>query len=123
MYRVKPVFSLTKLSYVAALATLQDQEYIKHSRAVSVESREYLYHGLKEFSQLEVFKSYANYLLVDVRKTGMKSAQITKELMKRSIIVRNCSSFRGLDDYWIRVSVGTLKEDEQFLEILKEMVE
>jgi histidinol-phosphate aminotransferase len=108
---------------VAALATVQDQEYIKHSRAVSVESREYLYHGLKEFSQLEVFKSYANYLLVDVRKTGMKSAQITKELMKRSIIVRNCSSFRGLDDYWIRVSVGTLKEDEQFLEILKEIVE
>jgi len=123
MYRVKPVFSLTKLSYVAALATLQDREYIEHSRAVSVESREYLYHGLKEFSQLEVFKSYANYLLVDVRKTGMNSAQITEELMKRGVIVRNCSSFRGLDDYWIRVSVGTIKEDKQFLEILKEIVE
>ena len=31
MYRVKPVFSLTKLSEVAASATLQDEEYIKIS--------------------------------------------------------------------------------------------
>lgn len=122
MYRVKPVFSLTKLSYVAALATLQDKEYIERSRAASVESREYLYQGLKEFSMLRVFKSYANYLLVDVRKTGMNSAQITEELMKRGVIVRNCSSFRGLDDYWIRVSVGTLKEDQRFLKILKDII-
>lgn len=123
MYRVKPVFSLTKLSYVAALATLKDQEYIEISRRASVESRDYLYQGLKEFSNLQVFRSYANYLLMDVRETGMNSAQITEELMKRGVIVRNCSSFRGLDDYWIRVSVGTLKEDERFLEILKIILE
>ncbi|MEN6329715.1 MAG: histidinol-phosphate transaminase [Methanobacteriaceae archaeon] len=123
MYRVKPVFSLTKLSYVAALSTLRDKEYIKHSRAVSVESREYLYQGLKEFSKLKVFKSYANYILVDVRNTGMDSARITEKLMKRGVIVRNCSSFRGLDDYWIRVSVGTLKEDKRFLVILKDILE
>jgi histidinol-phosphate aminotransferase len=122
MYRVKPVFSLTKLSYVAALSTLQDKEYIERSRAVSVESRDYLYQGLLEFSMLRVFKSYANYLLVDVRETGKNSAQITDELMKRGVIVRNCSSFRGLDDYWIRVSVGTLKEDERFLKILKDIL-
>jgi histidinol-phosphate aminotransferase len=107
---------------VAALATLQDQDYIERSRRASVESREYLYRGLKEFSNLRVFRSYANYLLVDVRETGMSSAQITGELMKRGVIVRNCSSFRGLDDYWIRISVGTIKEDERFLEILKDIV-
>lgn len=123
MYRVKPVFSLTKLSYVAALATLQDKEYLVHSREASVDSREYLYQGLEEFSNLRVFRSYANYLLVDVRRTGMDSAQITEELMKRGVIVRNCSSFRGLDDYWIRVSVGTIAQDQRFLEILKDILE
>ncbi|HMK54177.1 MAG TPA: histidinol-phosphate transaminase [Methanobacteriaceae archaeon] len=123
MHRVKPVFSLTKLSYVAALETLQDSEYIEKSRELSVDSRELLYHGLKNFSQLRVFKSYANYLLMDIRETGMDAAQVTEELMKRGVIVRNCSSFKGLDDYWIRVSVGTLEEDERFLEILKEITQ
>lgn len=123
MHRVKPVFSLTKLSYVAALETLKDSEYIEKSRELSVDSRELLYHGLKKFSHLRVFKSYANYLLVDVRKTGMDSAQITEKLLKRGVIVRNCSSFRGLDDYWIRVSVGTLEEDKKFLKILKGIIE
>jgi histidinol phosphate aminotransferase apoenzyme (EC 2.6.1.9) len=31
MHRVKPVFSLTRLSHVAALATLSDKDYIKKS--------------------------------------------------------------------------------------------
>ena len=43
MYRVKPVFSLTKLSEVAASATLKDHGYIKKSTEVSIDSREYLY--------------------------------------------------------------------------------
>ncbi len=53
----------------------------------------------------------------------MDSGQITEELMKLGVIVRNCSSFRGLDNYWIRVSVGTLEEDKKFLEILKGIIE
>ena len=52
---------------------------------------------MSKFPELKVFKSFANYLLVDIRNTGMNSEQITEKLMKNGIIVRNCSSFRGLD--------------------------
>lgn len=38
--------------------------------------------------------------------------------MENGIIVRDCSSFRGLDDYWIRVKVVTLEEDEKFISVL-----
>jgi len=122
MHRVKPVFSLTKLSHVAALATLQDEEYIKKSTQVSIESREFLYEQLAKFEDLKVYSSKANYLLVDIRKTGFNSESFTEELLKRGIIVRNCSSFRGLDEYWIRVSVGTLEEDKKFIDALKEII-
>lgn len=122
MKRVKPVFSLTRLSQVAAVAAITDQEYIQESTSLSIESREYLYRELSKISQLDVFKSKANYLLVDVRKTGMKSQILSQELLKKGVIVRDCRSFRGLDDYWIRVSVGTLKEDEKFIEIITEII-
>jgi histidinol-phosphate aminotransferase len=122
MKRVKPVFSLTRLSQIAANATLSDEEYIKRSIQVSIESRDYLYQQLSQISQVDVYESKANYLLVDIRKTGMKSGVIAEKLLKKGIIVRDCASFRGLDDYWIRVSVGTLEEDEQFIKVLKQIV-
>ncbi|MBU4606971.1 MAG: histidinol-phosphate transaminase, partial [Methanobacterium sp.] len=122
MHRVKPVFSLTNLSHIAALATLRDTNYLEESTRASVESREFLYEKISSIEQLKVFKSKANYLLVDVRKTGMNSSQIVKKLLEKGIIVRDCKSFKGLDDYWIRVSVGTIPEDERFIEVLKNIV-
>lgn len=123
LHRVKPVFSLTKLSYVAASATLDDKEYINKSIEIGIQSREYLYKNMSEFDNINVYPSKANYLLVDVRKTGMSSVEFAEELLKRGVIVRDCKSFKGLDDYWIRVSVGTLEEDKKFIEILKSMIE
>ena len=123
MHRVKPVFSLTRLSHVAALATLSDKDYIKKSVDFSIKSREYLYSKLQQMDKIRVLKSYANYLLMDVRETGMNAGQLTDELLKRGVIVRDCTSFKGLDEYWIRVSVGTMKENDRFIDALKEIIE
>ncbi len=122
MHRMKPVFSLTRLSQIAALATLRDEDYIESSKRLCIESRKYLYHELVNISNLNVLKSKANYLLLDIHKTGMDSETLTKKLMEKGIIVRDCSSFRGLDDYWIRVNVGTIEEDKKFIEVLKEII-
>lgn len=122
MHRIKPVFSLTKLSHAAALATLDDKEYIKKSIEIGIESREYLYENMLKFDKLHVYASKANYILVDVRKTGMTSGEFAEELLKRGVIVRDCNSFKGLDEYWIRVSVGTLEEDKRFIEILDDLI-
>ncbi|HOI39108.1 MAG TPA: histidinol-phosphate transaminase [Methanobacterium sp.] len=122
MHRVKPVFSLIKLSHIAASATLNDQDYINKSTQLSIESREFLFNEMLKIPELKVFKSYANYILVDIRNTGMKSKQMTEKLMENGIIVRDCSSFRGLDDYWIRVSVATIEEDEKFIDVLKKIL-
>lgn len=123
MHRVKPVFSLTKLSYVAAIATLDDKDYIKKSIEIGIESREYLYENMSKFDKLSVYPSKANYILLDVRKTGMTSKEFTEALLKRGIIVRDCNSFKGLDEYWIRVSVGTMEEDQKFIEVLKDLLD
>lgn len=122
MKRVKPVFSLTRTSQIAATATLADEGYIERSTLISIESREYLYEELSKIQDLEVLKSKANYLLVGTLKTGMTSTVIAEKLLRKGIIVRDCRSFRGLDDYWIRVSVGTLEEDKKFIEVLQVVI-
>ncbi|MBR1610940.1 MAG: histidinol-phosphate transaminase [Methanobrevibacter sp.] len=122
MHRIKPVFSLTRLSFVAALNTFKDTQYIEESIKKGIESRQYLYDEVSKIDGLYVFPSKSNFMLIDVRKTGFTAGELALELMKRGIIVRDCTSFRGLDEYWIRISICTLEEDAKFIEILKEVL-
>ncbi|MCL2688026.1 MAG: histidinol-phosphate transaminase [Methanobrevibacter sp.] len=122
MHRIKPVFSLTKLSYIAALNTLKDKKYIEESIEKGIESREFLYEGLSKIDSLNVFKSYSNYILIGIKETGFTASELSKELLKKGVIVRDCTSFKGLDEYWIRVSIGTIEEDKKFLTIINDIL-
>jgi len=78
---------------------------------------------MSKFKNLTVYESKANYILVDIRKTGLTAKILSEKLMKRGVIVRDCTSFKGLDEYWIRVSVGMLEDDEKFIKILEGIIE
>ena len=122
MHRIKPVFSLTRLSFAAALNTFRDTEYIEESIKKGIESRQYLYDEISKIDSVHVFPSKSNFMLIDIHDTGFTAAELALELMKRGIIVRDCTSFKGLDEYWIRISICTLEEDKKFIEIFKEVL-
>lgn len=121
--RIKPVFSVTVPSQKAVLATLDDKEYIEESTRKSIEEREYLYESVKAIDGLDIYASKSNYLLVDLHDSGYTAAEITEALMKRGVIVRDCTSFRDLDEYYMRISIETHPKNERFIEILKEVID
>ena len=122
MHRIKPVFSLTRLSFVAALNTFKDTQYITDSIEKGIESRQYLYDEISKIEGLNVFPSKSNFMLIGIKDTGFTASELALELMKKGVIVRDCTSFKGLDEYWIRISICTLEEDKRFIEILKEVL-
>lgn len=122
MHRIKPVFSLTRLSYVATLNTLRDKKYIEESIEKGIESRQYLYDELSKIDSLNVFPSKSNFMLIGIKDTGFTASELSLELMKKGVIVRDCTSFKGLDEYWIRISICTLDEDEKFIKIMNEVL-
>ena len=122
MHRIKPVFSLTRLSYVAAINTFRDSEYIERSIKDGIESRDYLIAELSKINSLNVFESKSNFILIGVKDTGFTATEITKEFMKRGIIVRDCTSFKGLDEYWIRISICTMDENRKFIRVVHEVL-
>ena len=123
MSRIKPVFSLTVPSQLAVLATLNDKEYIEKSTKQGIKEREYLYEEINKIDNLKIYPSKSNYLLIDLHNSGYTAAQLALELMKKGVIVRDCTSFAGIDEYYIRISIATHPENERFIKILKELVE
>ncbi len=123
MHRIKPVFSLTRSSYVACLATLKDKDYISQSIKKGIESRDYLYREVSKFKNLRVLESKSNFMLIDVHNSNYDAAGLTRKLMEKGMIVRDCTSFKGIDEYWIRISIATMEENKKFIDVLHTILE
>ena len=67
----------------------------------------------------EVWPSGANFVLF--RPTHADGSVVWQQLVDRSVLVRNCSSWPRLEGC-LRVTVGTPTEDDAFLAALEEIL-
>ena len=121
------IFIIRTMSKVLGLAGMRIGYGLACEEIMSIrdgiESRDYLIDELSKIDSLNVFPSKSNFILIGVKDTGYTAAEIAREFMKRGIIVRDCTSFKGLDEYWIRISICTMEENKRFIEIVHEVVD
>jgi histidinol-phosphate aminotransferase len=68
---------------------------------------------------VDVWPSAANFVLFRPRQRD--GDQVWKDLVERSVLVRNCASWPRLDGC-LRVTIGTPAEDDAFLDALREVL-
>jgi len=108
-------FSLNCVSEAAGAAALENPEcrdaLVSHVRS-----------WRKRFEDeipFPVLPSGANFVLINT--APIKSDDAVKQLQKMGILVRSCSSFPGLGETYVRVSIGDDWENEIFLEGVKKL--
>jgi histidinol-phosphate aminotransferase len=105
--KIATPFNISVPSIVAGIAALSDTEHLIKSIACAREGRDYLVANIP----FEVYKSQANFVLVDV--SPLKSKDVTVSLLEKGIIVRDCNSFKDAGDSLIRVTVGTAEQNKK----------
>jgi len=113
--KVSIPFSVNSVAITAAIAALRDKEHLRRSIELVKRERQFLIENLQRF--FEVYPSEANFVFVNV--SPAKSSEVYDALMKKGIIVRDCSSFRGAGDSFIRITVGTREQNEKVVGALK----
>ncbi len=112
-YCVGP-FAISAPSLHAALASYQDQSFLKDALAKTLASKEFLYKTLKD-EGYDYIPSSANFVMFPIK---MKGPRFAEEMMKRGVGVRFWA-FNNKD--WCRVSIGRLDEMEAFAKAFKEI--
>ena len=108
-------WSVNTMAQVAGLAALGEKAYMEETRAVVERERRFLEEELARFPGVAVFPGTANYLLLDIRGTGLDAGTLTEKMGQLGILVRDCSSFSGLGDGFIRVAVRLRFENRRLL--------
>lgn len=103
-------------------AMFKDEKYIEKTILHMTNERNYLNKELKNFKDIKVYESRGNFILCKIERADITSEDIYDKLANKGIIIRNCSSFEGLNNKFFRVCV--LKHDENALLIryLKEIL-
>ena len=112
--RVRPPFNTGTLSQVAAIAALDDDAWVEHSRQVNASGRIQLEEGL---DRLGISRSgdKGNFVLFSLEN----ASRISKALQGMGVIVRPLAGY-GLPNH-LRVTIGSAVENERFLEALSQL--
>ncbi len=116
MERVRPPFNVNSLAQIGAVAALKDKAFIKKTKNIILQGKEYLYSQLSRMG-LRFVPSATNFILIDVRRDGQN---VYRGMLKFGVIVRDMKQY-GLDNF-IRVTIGTSFENKKFISILKRVL-
>lgn len=114
--RVRQPFNSNLLAQAAAVAALDDTEFVNKTLTLVNEGLKYLYKRLDEMG-LSYIPTETNFFLIKV-PSGAKN--IYQLMLREGVIIRSMESY-GLKDH-IRVNVGLPEENERFINTLKKVI-
>lgn len=111
-------WSVNTVADYAGREALKEVKYIKNSVAYVKKENKFLYNGLKDFKDINVFKGAVNFLFFKLNR----ELNLREELIKQGVIIRSCNNYVGLDNSYYRVAVRRREENERLLEALSKIL-
>jgi len=117
LYKLRPPFNITTLSLEAASVALEDEEFVKYCIADCFEQMK-RYEDFAKEQKIDIIESYTNFVTLCLNE-NQNSKDLADALLRRGMIVRDLSGY-GLNA--IRVTVGTLKQNDRFFVLASELM-
>jgi histidinol-phosphate aminotransferase len=114
--RVRQPFNVNSLAQLAAMAALEDDDFLQKTTRLVHAELDFLYASLKDLD-IKYMPSQANFLMINV---GRSADDVFERLLKLGVIVRSMTSYRYPE--FIRVNIGLHSENVRFLQALKKVI-
>ena len=116
MEKIRCPFNVSTQAQTAAIAALEDQDFVHKSHIKNREVMEKFVTALSD-KNIYVIPSQANFIMADMR---CNSRDLFEKLMAKGYIVRAGAAF-GMDNF-IRITIGTEEEMDGLLTALDEVI-
>ena len=115
-------WSVNTLALAAGMAALHDSEHNRRTIEYIRQERLNLVEQLSQFSQLKLFPSSVNYLLLQISEGGLTAPELRERLIRQRVLIRDCASFTGLSPRFFRIAVRTTAENERLVNCLNNIL-
>jgi histidinol-phosphate aminotransferase len=124
MNRVRPPFNVNSFALAAAVATLNDADYVAESKAVNEAGMAYLTKSFDELA-LPYIPSVGNFISFEIPQEGnasklISASEVDQKLLAVGVIIRAIANYEMPNH--LRVSIGTQAENETFINALTKIL-
>ena len=120
--RAKMPWNVNSLAQAAAVAALSDEDHSRKTLELVKTEKTFLSYELARIKGFRVFPADTNFIFIDVRKSGLTASELKTKMIAHGVLVRDCSSFTGLDGFYVRVAVKTRGENEKLLDSFRKVL-
>jgi histidinol-phosphate aminotransferase len=110
--KVRQPFNINAIAQAGALAALEDAAHAEKTRRINSRGLRFYARAFRKLG-LEFIPSSANFILVRVGD----GQRVFNEMQKLGVIVRPMGGYQLPE--WVRISIGTPKQNQRCLEALK----
>lgn len=114
--RIKIPWNVNGLAQKAASVALSSKSHLDKTRKLIKKELHFLTNSISKIPDFSCYPSSTNFILI---KSQINSKTIQKRLLEKKILVRDCSTFHGLDNTFIRVAIRTHKENMKLVRSLE----
>jgi threonine-phosphate decarboxylase len=115
---IKIPWNVSGLAQHAASTAIQHSFYLDKVKKIIKNESSYLINNISKITSFQCNPTSTNFILI---KTKIKSPLLQKKLLKKKILIRDCSTFRGLNDNYIRIAVKTRKENKKLIKAFEKL--
>jgi threonine-phosphate decarboxylase len=116
--KIKVPWSVNGLAQEAGLAALSDKKFLAKTQTLIKSESKFLTDSISNIDGFSCLASATNFILI---KTKQPAKLVQKKLLRKNILVRNCSNFRGLNSHYVRIAVRTHKENQKLVSALEKI--
>ncbi len=110
--KIKIPWNVSGIAQNIAIRALSNRSHLEKTRKLIEKERKFLNSSISKINGFRCYDSDANFILI---KSKINSKQLQKKLLRKNILIRDCSSFRGLDNKFIRIAVRTPSENQRLV--------
>jgi threonine-phosphate decarboxylase len=111
------------LAQTAGAYCLTREGYRQKTLKLIAKERLRLSQGLSAIAGLSVFPAQANYLLVRMDRRLQPASSLKSAIFRRDrILIRDCGSFDGLDDWYFRVAVRLPDQNDRLIAAIRNSI-
>lgn len=118
----KDPWNVNSLAQSAGAAVLYDEDYRERSKCFIQKAKAELYAALSALPGIAPYLPSVNFILINIKETGLSAQELRNKLEQYHILVRDCSNYSGLSDDYIRVAVKQPKQNERLLAALEAVI-
>jgi len=116
--RIRPPFNVNKFAQAGAIASLEDKTQVTRSLNHVRKEFKFIFTELKKLG-IKYVDSVGNFFLMSV--APFKGKEVFQKMLREGVIIRAMDEYQLYD--YVRVTIGTRKENELFLKKIKKVLQ